>query len=159
MISGYTMHGYANEVFKLFEEMRHSGIRSDHITLVGVLSTCIQEGLVNKGLEYFHSMSQDYGIIPRVEHYACMVDLLGHVGCMDEAKNLNKKCHLNVAQWCDGPCLWLAESVAIWRWENVAMEMKKLQHMGKHCCVAENIMEMELSLKEDPTTYGMRSFI
>ena len=39
---------------------------------------------MNKGREYFHSMSQDYDIIQRVEHYACMVDLLGRVGCLDE---------------------------------------------------------------------------
>nr|ADE75673.1 unknown [Picea sitchensis] len=30
-------------------------------------------------------MSQNYGIEPRVKHYACMVDILGRAGCLDEA--------------------------------------------------------------------------
>jgi pentatricopeptide repeat protein len=66
-------------------------MKPDHITFIGILSSCSQEGLVNKGREYFHSMSQDYGIIPRVEHYAYMVDLLGRVVCLDEVENLIKE--------------------------------------------------------------------
>jgi hypothetical protein len=46
---------------------------------------------VRKGREYFHSIIQDYGIIPRVEHYACMVELLGHAGCLDEPEKLIKE--------------------------------------------------------------------
>jgi pentatricopeptide repeat protein len=85
MISGYAMHGYANEVFKLFEEMKHSGIRADHITLVGVLSACSRAGLVDEGYEYFNCMSNYYNITPVMEHYSCMVDLLGRAGRLEEA--------------------------------------------------------------------------
>jgi pentatricopeptide repeat protein len=91
MIATCAQHDHGKESLRLFEEMQSTGMKPDHITFIGVLSACIQEGLVNKGCEYFHSMSQDYGIIPRVEHYACMVDLLGHDGCLDEAKNLIKE--------------------------------------------------------------------
>jgi pentatricopeptide repeat protein len=46
---------------------------------------------VSKGREYFHSIIQDYVIIPRVEHYSCMVDILGRVGCPDEVEKLIKE--------------------------------------------------------------------
>jgi pentatricopeptide repeat protein len=116
-------------------------MKPDHITFIGVLSACNQEGLVNKGREYFHSMSQDYGIIPRVEHYACMVDLLGHVGCLDEAENLIKEMPLECGSM-------------VWRTLLVACRVHGNMEMGKR--VAKNIMEME---PEEPTTYGILSTI
>lgn len=48
-------------------------------------------GLVNEGWQYFRSMSHDYGIMPTVEHYACMVDLLGRSGCLSEAQHFINK--------------------------------------------------------------------
>jgi len=85
MISAYAMHGYGNKVFKLFEEMEHSGIRPDHITLVGGLSACSWADLVDKGYEYFNCMSSYYSIRPVMEQYNCMVDLLGRAEWLDEA--------------------------------------------------------------------------
>ena len=90
MIAACGQHGHGKEGLRLFEEMQSTGMKPDHITFIGILSASSQEGLVNKVREYFHSMSQDYGIIPRVEHYACMVDLLGRVGWLDEAEKLIK---------------------------------------------------------------------
>ena len=39
------------------------------------------------GFEIFHFMSRDYGIQPQIEHYGCIVDLLGRVGHLKEAYN------------------------------------------------------------------------
>lgn len=55
---------------------------------VGVLSACSHTGLVEKGTEYFYSMSQEYGITANSKHYTCMIDLLGRAGRLDEAQNL-----------------------------------------------------------------------
>lgn len=55
---------------------------------VGVLSACSHTGLTDRGTEYFHSMNKDYGITPNSKHYACMIDLLGRAGCLEEAQNL-----------------------------------------------------------------------
>jgi pentatricopeptide repeat protein len=38
MIAGYAMHGCGKEAFKLFEQMKHSGLSPDHVTFVGILS-------------------------------------------------------------------------------------------------------------------------
>eukprot|EP01018_Ginkgo_biloba_P030118 Gb_39456 [translate_table: standard] len=43
------------------------------------------QGLVDEGWLYFSQMTQDYCITPTVEHYKCMVDLLGHAGRLNDA--------------------------------------------------------------------------
>eukprot|EP01018_Ginkgo_biloba_P014106 Gb_03263 [translate_table: standard] len=88
MIVGYAQHGCGRDALKFFEKMHRAGIKPNHITLVGVLSACSHVGLIDEGHRYFNSMSRDYGILPRVEHYACMVDILGRAGHLEEAENL-----------------------------------------------------------------------
>ncbi|GMP61637.1 hypothetical protein CsSME_00024023 [Camellia sinensis var. sinensis] len=43
-------------------------------------------GLVEQGHEYFESMDKVYGIKPSLDHYACIIDLLGRLEKMNEAK-------------------------------------------------------------------------
>ncbi|KAK2971175.1 hypothetical protein RJ640_008599 [Escallonia rubra] len=87
MITGYAMHGHATEALELFRKMTGEA-RPDHITFVGVLSACNHGGLLDEGQKSFDSMIKDYRIEPTVQHYTCMVDLLGHCGRLDEAYNL-----------------------------------------------------------------------
>ncbi|KAJ4960050.1 hypothetical protein NE237_019960 [Protea cynaroides] len=84
MISGYGMHGHGREALHLFDQMKYS-VKPDHITFVSVLSACSHAGLIDEGWRCFYSMTKDFGIIPRSEHYACMVDLLGRAGQLNEA--------------------------------------------------------------------------
>eukprot|EP01018_Ginkgo_biloba_P018360 Gb_34963 [translate_table: standard] len=101
MIVGYAIQGYGKEALQLFEQMRHSGIKPDHVTFVGILSACCHAGLVCDGWRYFNCMSRDYRITPAIEHYCCMVDLLGRAGHLDEAQDLINKMPLkpNVSVW------------------------------------------------------------
>ncbi|KAK9062388.1 hypothetical protein SSX86_019574 [Deinandra increscens subsp. villosa] len=85
MITGYSQHGCGEEAIKLFEEMKQSGYTPNYVTFVGVLTACSHVRLVDKGLEYFKSMSQDYSLVPRAEHYACVVDILGRAGLLTRA--------------------------------------------------------------------------
>ena len=87
IITGYAMHGHANEALDLFEEMKEKSL-PDHITFVGVLAACSHGGLLDEGWMFFESMVRDYRIVPTIQHYTCMVDLLGHCGRLDEAYNL-----------------------------------------------------------------------
>eukprot|EP01018_Ginkgo_biloba_P030281 Gb_21430 [translate_table: standard] len=86
MIAGYGMHGHGKDALTLFNQMREAGLKPDHITFVAVLSACSHAGLVDEGWQYFDIMRRDYCITPRVENYACMVDLLGRAGRLDEAQ-------------------------------------------------------------------------
>ncbi|XP_010264131.1 PREDICTED: pentatricopeptide repeat-containing protein At1g11290, chloroplastic [Nelumbo nucifera] len=85
MISGYGMHGYGREALDLFNQMKDSA-KPDHITFVSVLSACSHAGLIAEGWRCFNSMAKDFGVTPRSEHYACMVDLLGRAGQLSEAQ-------------------------------------------------------------------------
>eukprot|EP01018_Ginkgo_biloba_P014274 Gb_03222 [translate_table: standard] len=91
MIGGYAMHGCGKEAIELFEKMQHSGMKPNRATLVCVLSACCHAGLVEEGRQYFDSMRECYHITPAMEHYGCMVDILGRAGYLDEAQNFINK--------------------------------------------------------------------
>ncbi|XP_077229213.1 putative pentatricopeptide repeat-containing protein At3g23330 [Tasmannia lanceolata] len=87
IISGCALNGQGREAIELFELMLKENIRPNEITFVGVLSACSHAGLVEKGHAYFRSMQDDHGIVPGVEHFTCVVDLLGRAGFLHQAKN------------------------------------------------------------------------
>ncbi|XP_020266093.1 pentatricopeptide repeat-containing protein At3g26782, mitochondrial-like [Asparagus officinalis] len=86
MISGYGIHGFGKDALELFAKMK-SQIRPDHIVFVVVLLVCSHSGLINEGWQCFNSMEKEFGIVPRAENYACIVDLLGRAGKLIEARN------------------------------------------------------------------------
>ncbi|CAL9043291.1 unnamed protein product, partial [Musa banksii] len=85
MIAGLAMHGRGADALQLFHQMKRVGERPDGITFVGALSACVHIGLVDDGLMHFWSMSEDYKLVPWMEHYGCMVDLLSRAGLLTEA--------------------------------------------------------------------------
>eukprot|EP01018_Ginkgo_biloba_P013187 Gb_32448 [translate_table: standard] len=91
MIAGYAMHGCGEQALILFEQMQHSGIKPNHVTFVCVLSACCHAGLVDKGCQYLDCMSEYYHITPAMDHYVCIVDLLGRAGRLDEAQDFINK--------------------------------------------------------------------
>ncbi|KAJ0980591.1 hypothetical protein J5N97_008846 [Dioscorea zingiberensis] len=88
MLGGFAMHSLGLEAVRLFVKMLDCGIKPNEITFICVLSACSHSGLVEDGLCIFHSMAKDYKIEPHVQHYGCMVDLLGRAGLFEEAKRV-----------------------------------------------------------------------
>ncbi|XP_043705090.1 pentatricopeptide repeat-containing protein At1g08070, chloroplastic-like [Telopea speciosissima] len=88
IIVGLGMHGYGDQAINAFVEMEKGGIKPDGVTFVGLLSGCSHSGLVSEGRRYFSQMSDVYGVNPGIEHYGCMVDLLGRAGFLEEALKL-----------------------------------------------------------------------
>ena len=88
VIAGYAMHGKAKEAMEIFDLMQRNGQKPDAISFTCVLSACSQSGLTEEGLHYFNSMSSKYGIEARVEHYGCVVTLLGRAGKLDQAYDM-----------------------------------------------------------------------
>lgn len=87
-ISGLAEVGNFAEVLYMFEELKAAGITPDEVTFTVVLSACSQVGLVGKGLEYFYSMSRDYGLTPDLRHYGSLLDLLGRTGDFERVEKL-----------------------------------------------------------------------
>ncbi|KAL4592982.1 hypothetical protein LXL04_005991 [Taraxacum kok-saghyz] len=92
MIVGFASHGHAMKALSFFKEMIGTGLyKPDEITFIGVLSACSHGGLLTQGRSYFNEMETTFGLKPRVEHYACMIDLLGRIGLLNEAYELIKE--------------------------------------------------------------------
>jgi len=87
MLAGYSINGQINEAWALFDEMIRSSIKPDGITFVVLLSGCSHSGLTSQGQRLFNAM-EDYGEQPSLEHYACLVDILGRSGKLEEALNV-----------------------------------------------------------------------
>lgn len=91
MIGALAQHGYGEEAIRVFDEMVLYGVKPNRVTFVIILSACSHSGLVDQGLAFFKSMTDDHDISPDEEHYACLIDLLGRAGCFDELiKQLEK---------------------------------------------------------------------
>ncbi|KAK1285057.1 Pentatricopeptide repeat-containing protein [Acorus calamus] len=88
LIGGLAMHGRAKDAIKCFKAMERSGIIPSDVTFIGVLNACSHGGLVNEGCAYFDRMVREYNLKPRIEHYGCMVDMLGRAGLLEEAEEL-----------------------------------------------------------------------
>ncbi|BAU01851.1 hypothetical protein LR48_Vigan10g183400 [Vigna angularis] len=90
MMSVLANHGRHKDVISLFNHMEDMGLQPDSLAFAVILSACSHAGLVCEGRRYFDRMVRMYGIKPSVEHYGCMVDLLGRSGLIEEAYDIIK---------------------------------------------------------------------
>ncbi|KAI9086976.1 hypothetical protein K1719_031137 [Acacia pycnantha] len=88
LIVGYAQNGKGRDSLMFYNAMISSDIKPDFITFIGLLFACSHAGLVNYGRIYFQQMHKVYGIKPGPSHYACMIDLYGRSGMLNEAKEL-----------------------------------------------------------------------
>lgn len=87
IISGMAMNGHGTHALQLFSLMVVHGVPPDDVTFIGLLSACSHAGLVDQGLAFFKAMTNVYGIMPHAQHYACMVDMYGRAGLLEEAED------------------------------------------------------------------------
>lgn len=101
MINGLAVNGCGREAVEYFNRMVRSNVRPDAISLISLLSACSHGGLLEEGRQFFANLRRLYGVTPQMEHYGCMVDLLGRSGHLDEAYELitNMPFAPNVVMW------------------------------------------------------------
>lgn len=85
MIIGYAHNGMDIVALDLYEEMLQQNLKPDNVTFVGVLSACMHAGLTEQGQRYFDSIRKIHGMTPTLDHYACVINLLGRSGSVDKA--------------------------------------------------------------------------
>ncbi|KAK9084460.1 hypothetical protein Scep_030931 [Stephania cephalantha] len=139
IIAACQQHGNGDHVIELFGQMLADGVQPDYITLVCVLSACSHTGRLNEGLGYFNSMRNVYGIEPGSEHYACVVDMLGRAGRLDEAKTFIE-------------AMPISPDSSVWGALLGACRNYKNLELGKE--VAEKLFEME---PDNPGNYVLLS--
>ncbi|KAG7560256.1 Pentatricopeptide repeat [Arabidopsis thaliana x Arabidopsis arenosa] len=144
LISAYARHGEGETAVTTYKTMQDEGkVDPDAATFSAVLSACSHAGLVKEGLEIFNSMVEIHGLIPNVDHFSCLVDLLGRAGHLDEAESLVKISEKTIGSRVD---VWWALFSAC-----AAHGDLKLGKM-----VARLLMEKE---KNDPSVYVQLSNI
>lgn len=101
LINGLAVHGRGREALRMFNEMKESGLQPDDIIIRAVLVACSHGGLVADGRQVFDSIKNEYNVEPTLEHYGCMVDLLGRSGLLNEAFEFVQKMPIrpNIVVW------------------------------------------------------------
>lgn len=91
MISGYGVNGEAKNAISLYHIMEEQErVRPNEVTFLAVLNACSHAGLVTEGISCFNKMVQHYGLKPKIEHYGCIVDLLGRAGLLEDSHKIIK---------------------------------------------------------------------
>ncbi|XP_024517114.1 pentatricopeptide repeat-containing protein At2g41080-like [Selaginella moellendorffii] len=86
LIQAYTLQGRSIEALERFYSMtQEEGCKADDVSFVSVLNACSHGGLVGKGRQLLDEMPKQYGVKPRLEHYVCLIDMLGRANLLDEA--------------------------------------------------------------------------
>ncbi|KAI3449120.1 hypothetical protein Pfo_005785 [Paulownia fortunei] len=91
MIGGLAIHGLGDLAFDLFMEMERLSLEPDDITFIAVLHACGHSGMLKEGLVCFEIMRRFHKIVPKLQHYGCMVDILSRAGHIEEAAKFVKE--------------------------------------------------------------------
>ncbi|QHO02530.1 Pentatricopeptide repeat-containing protein [Arachis hypogaea] len=128
MITACALSGDVKDALDLFLVMVQMGMKPNHITFLAVLQACAHGGLLERGLECFSMMTQKYGIRPGIDHYSCMVDLLGRKGQLREALEIIE-------------CMPFEPDAGIWSALLSACKLHAKMEMAKY--VSERLFQLE----------------
>lgn len=130
MINGLSLHGLGKEAVQVFSQMLEENVTPNDITILGLLNGCSHSGLVNEGSSIFFDMESSWGIIPKIEHYGCYVDLLGRAGLLERAFEVVKSMPMR-------------PDIVIWRALLSACRIHRNAKLGEQ--IAIHIEELDLN--------------
>ncbi|CAN0878740.1 Pentatricopeptide repeat-containing protein At2g41080 [Linum grandiflorum] len=137
MIAAYGFHGKGEEAIKLFDEMQGNGLEPNEVTFLSLLYACSHCGLKEKGMQFFQEMEERFGMTPSVQHYTCMVDLLGRSGQLKQAEDMIRSMPVKVKP-----------DAAIWKTLLSACKIHKDADMAER--IAEEVLKLQ---PEDAASY------
>jgi pentatricopeptide repeat protein len=128
LIAGYGYHGMGDKAIEMFDRLVAEGISPNHVTFLAVLNACRLSGLVEEGKKIFQFMIQNQRVKPRAMHYACVIELFGREGLLDEAYSMIRKTPF-------------APTANMWGALLTASRVHKNMHLAK--LAAEQLLAME----------------
>ncbi|KFK37135.1 hypothetical protein AALP_AA4G217600 [Arabis alpina] len=126
MILGLANNGYEERAMDLFLELESSGLESDSVSFIGVLTACAHSGKVDKAGKFFRLMREKYLIEPSIKHYTCMVNVLGGVGLLEEAEAIIKNMPVE-----EDAIIWSSLLSACWKNGNVEIAQRAARCLKK----------------------------
>ncbi|PIN26374.1 hypothetical protein CDL12_00886 [Handroanthus impetiginosus] len=124
LIQGLASNGRGKTALEYYNLMLQENIEPNDVTFIGVLCACSHAGLVNEGQWYLHSMSRDFGIEPRVEHYGCVVDMLSRAGLIEDAYKFIKNMPIKPNE-----VIWRTLLASCRQYKNVEIGEEALKHV------------------------------
>lgn len=108
LIAAYGRHGFGDEAVALYRQMENKGLKPNDVTFLSLLFACSHSGLTGEGWHCFTNMISKYGIVPRAEHFSCLVDLSARSGQLEEAYKMIQEMDIkpNASLWASilGAC-------------------------------------------------------
>ncbi|KAH7283603.1 hypothetical protein KP509_34G015500 [Ceratopteris richardii] len=95
-IAGHASEGDVSACFKMFERLILADVMPDELTFTSILLVCCHAGCIVRGVQFFQSMVTDYGIIPGLNHYGIVLDLLSRAGDFQSVVEMLGLMHLQV---------------------------------------------------------------
>ncbi|XP_066330494.1 pentatricopeptide repeat-containing protein At5g50390, chloroplastic-like [Miscanthus floridulus] len=128
LIAGYGYHGMGDKAIEMFERLIAEGVAPNHVTFLTVLNACRFSGLVDKGKRIFRLMTENLRMKPRAMHYACVIELFGREGLLDEAYSMIRRAPFT-------------QTANMWGALLTASRIHKNMHLAK--LAAEQLLAME----------------
>ncbi|EYU37438.1 hypothetical protein ABFS82_01G045900 [Erythranthe guttata] len=91
LINAYAINGLMAEAVAVFDQIIEAELKPDEVTFISLLSGFSHAGMATEGQILFDRMSAEFKIVPSLGHYACLVDILGRSGNIEEALEVVKK--------------------------------------------------------------------
>jgi pentatricopeptide repeat protein len=134
VITSYAQQGQGHEAFNCFNDLKGEGISPNSVTFTCILNACTHSGLSCEAETYFRSMRRDYGIVPNLEHYSCMVILFGCAGHFDKALSVIRTMPSSLYS-----SMWISLLKACIKWGNVdigTLAFKRVIQLDSGCAGA-----------------------
>ncbi|MCD9643125.1 hypothetical protein HAX54_030278 [Datura stramonium] len=88
MMAGHAQQGEHNNVMELFDLMEGRGMVPDEYSFLAILTAFYNAGLVEETEMWFKRMTEEYSLEPCLEHYTCLVGVLGKAARIEEAEKV-----------------------------------------------------------------------
>jgi pentatricopeptide repeat protein len=101
LITGYGQWGDYASAVDHFRCMQKQGLKPDDVTFVCLLSSCSQRGLLGEACQAFQCLGEELGEDLLLDHYNCMIDVLGRLGRTTDAEDMLSMSpfHANSVGW------------------------------------------------------------
>ncbi|XP_024521131.1 pentatricopeptide repeat-containing protein At4g02750 [Selaginella moellendorffii] len=88
VIVAHARNGHGGAALELFREFGLEGMQPDAVAFLSILTACSHAGLLYSGRDFFVALHGDYNVGVTLEHYRCVIDMLGRLGQLELAEEV-----------------------------------------------------------------------